>query len=65
MNHVNPILILPSEAADMLGVHSNTIRNWANQGIIHAYITPTGQRRFELDAISQLRTQMKQQGDKS
>jgi len=56
--HVNPILILPNEAADMLGVHSNTIRNWANAGIIHAYITPTGQRRFELDSIQNLRDQM-------
>ncbi len=34
------------KAADMLGVHSTTLRRWADKGDIPVYITPGGHRRF-------------------
>lgn len=35
-----------SEAADMLGVHTSTIRNWSDQGILPTQRTAGGHRRF-------------------
>jgi len=35
-----------SEAAQMLGVHPSTVRNWADQGEFHVQRTQGGHRRF-------------------
>jgi excisionase family DNA binding protein len=35
-----------SQAADALGVHPTTLRRWADNGDIPAYLTPGGHRRF-------------------
>jgi excisionase family DNA binding protein len=35
-----------SAASRMLGVHSTTLRRWADSGAIPVYITPGGHRRF-------------------
>ena len=41
------IMLMPGEVARMLGVHVNTVRRWANRGILEAYlIGPRGDRRF-------------------
>ena len=41
------------EVAKLLHVHSNTLRRWADQGIIKAYrITSRGDRRFRRDDIA-------------
>ena len=41
------IMLMPGEVACMLGVHVNTVRRWANRGILEAYsIGPRGDRRF-------------------
>ncbi|MGB2854442.1 MAG: helix-turn-helix domain-containing protein, partial [Dehalococcoidia bacterium] len=44
-----------SEAAEMLGVHTNTVRRWSSRGLLKAYrIGPRGDRRFrqeDLDAF--------------
>ena len=41
------IMLRPGEVARMLGVHVNTVRRWANRGILEAYsIGPRGDRRF-------------------
>ncbi|MDO9464680.1 MAG: IS607 family transposase [bacterium] len=37
------------EAARKLGVHSNTLRNWANGNKIKHIKTPGGQRRYDVD----------------
>lgn len=34
------------EASQMLGVHTSTLRRWADQGQIPVYLTPGGHRRF-------------------
>ncbi len=35
-----------SQASKMIGVHSTTLREWANQGLIENFQTPGGHRRF-------------------
>ena len=41
------IMLMPGDVARMLGVHVNTVRRWANRGILEAYsIGPRGDRRF-------------------
>ena len=34
------------QAADMLGVHPATVRNWADEGKLPSLRTPGGHRRF-------------------
>lgn len=53
----NP-LIKPHIAAQILGVHTNTLRNWAAQGIIVERRTPTNHRLFSRDEIEALRQQI-------
>ncbi|MDX1436854.1 MAG: helix-turn-helix domain-containing protein [Anaerolineales bacterium] len=40
-----------SGAADLLGVHQSTVRNWANKGIIPVHKTRGGHRRFRRSEI--------------
>jgi excisionase family DNA binding protein len=43
-----------SQAAEYLGVSLATVRRWSNNGHLHGYRTPGGQRRFsreQLDAF--------------
>lgn len=51
-------LIKAKAAAEMLGVHTNTLRNWTQAGIINELRTPTGQRRYNLDEVQTLRANM-------
>jgi len=42
------IMLMPGEVARMLGVHVNTVRRWADKGILNTYnIGPRGDRRFK------------------
>jgi excisionase family DNA binding protein len=41
-------MLTTSEAAKLLRVHPNTIRQWANKRLLHAYrLGPRGDRRFK------------------
>ena len=43
----NEIMLMPIEVSRILGVHVNTVRRWANKGILLTYsIGPRGDRRF-------------------
>ena len=42
------------EAAQALGVHENTVRNWANNGTIAARILPSGFRRIPRSEVARL-----------
>lgn len=46
------------DAAEMLGVHQNTLRNWADKGLIAHIRLPSGHRRFERAEIDRLREEM-------
>ena len=54
-NDISGGLFGVSEAAEMLGVHTNTVRRWSSRGLLKAYrIGPRGDRRFrqeDLDAF--------------
>lgn len=41
------------QAADLLGVHPATVRNWADKGDIHSRRTPGGHRRFRKTDLTQ------------
>jgi excisionase family DNA binding protein len=43
--------IKPSEAAQMLGVHRESIRRYVDQGLINAIRTPGGQRRIDRSSV--------------
>lgn len=44
------------DAAERIGVHENTIRNWMDRQILESYRLPSGQRRLprsEVDRVEQ------------
>lgn len=41
--------IVTRKAAEMLGVHPNTLRNWADNGTIEYIRSASGQRRYNID----------------
>ena len=45
------ILITPTEASAILGVHVNTLERWVKQGRLKCIRTPGGHRRFRLDEV--------------
>ncbi len=53
-----------SAASKLLGVHSATLRRWADAGVVPVYTTPGGHRRFarsDIDALA-ARKQLSPQG---
>ncbi len=51
-NKIGPMLTV-REVARLLHIHSNTVRRWADQGLIKAYrITSRGDRRFRKEDIN-------------
>lgn len=41
------VMLRAGEAAQVLGVHTNTVRRWSDKGILKAYLISTrGDRRF-------------------
>lgn len=47
------------EAADILGVHTNTLRRWEKEGKIQAFRTEGGHRRFTPDALLKIKPDSK------
>lgn len=39
------------KASQLLGVHPTTLRAWVDAGLIHAFLTPGGHRRFQLTEL--------------
>ena len=53
-----------TEAAELLGVHPDTLRGWADEGKIPVWRTPGGQRRFQRsDLENMLRRPAKPAGE--
>ena len=53
MNDTSENLLAVQEVADLLNVHSNTVRQWSDQGLIKSYrIGPRGDRRFRQEDIT-------------
>lgn len=53
-----PTTIAISEAAQRLGVHENTIRNWIDHGVLDGYRLPNGHRKLRLDSVERLAREM-------
>jgi excisionase family DNA binding protein len=57
MKEINHTVYLTlSEASRMLGVHSTTLRRWADAGMVPVYVTPGGHRRFAVTDIEAMST---------
>jgi len=44
-------MVTSKKACQMLGVHANTLRKWADNGKIKAIRTPAGQRLYDIQAF--------------
>ena len=55
-------LLTISQAAKRLGVHPNTLRAWADKGLVSHVRLPSGYRRFRPDEIDALRREMEIEG---
>jgi len=55
-DHEKPLGI--SEAARRIGVHPNTLRVWADKGIVKHIKLPSGYRRFPVSEVERVREEM-------
>ena len=62
MDQVAPRLLTISQAAAQLGVHPDTLRAWADKGLVPVIRTPTGYRRFDPSEIERVREEMGLEG---
>lgn len=46
------------QAAAMLGIHPNTLRNWTNAGTVASIRLPSGHRRFTVAQVEAIRAIM-------
>lgn len=46
------------EAAEILGVHTNTVRRWADDGLVPSSKLPSGVRRFPVDGLIEARSRI-------
>ena len=61
-NKIGPMLTV-REVARLLHVHSNTVRQWSDRGLIKAHrITHRGDRRFKMEDIGRFLAEMNANG---
>jgi excisionase family DNA binding protein len=51
-------LLTITEAASALGVHQNTLRSWANKGLVPVTLLPSRHRRFSSQQVEDIRQRM-------
>lgn len=44
----------PVDAAELLGVHRDTVTRWADEGKLPCWVTPGGHRRFRRSDVEAL-----------
>ncbi len=49
-----------AEAAKMVGVHKNTLRAWADRGLVAHVRLPSGYRRFRVPELRRVAREMEQ-----
>jgi excisionase family DNA binding protein len=52
-----------SQARRRLGVSLATVRRWTNDGHLHSYRTPGGQRRFSREQLDEFLNSLSASGD--
>jgi excisionase family DNA binding protein len=45
--HLESSWLTLSKASELLGIHPTTLRAWVDAGMVHAFLTPGGHRRFK------------------
>jgi excisionase family DNA binding protein len=58
--HIRRRLLSIGEASERLGIHINTLRRWADRGMVRTVRLPSGYRRFEEEEIERMRWEMRQ-----
>lgn len=61
-----PIKVKPlrrAEAAEILGVHPNTVMSWAQRGWLDTIETPSGEKRYPAESVEALRRKMYGEGE--
>ena len=53
-----PRLLTITQAAARLGVHADTLRAWADKGMVPVVRLPSGYRRFRPEEIERVRREM-------
>lgn len=56
-------LLTISQASARLGVHPDTLRKWADKGMVAMVKLPSGHRRFEPQEIERVRAEMGLRGN--
>ncbi len=63
MDSEKPQVLVPiSRAAALIGVHPNTLRSWADKGLVPHVRLPSGYRRFTIEQVEQIREEMGLEG---
>lgn len=53
--HAETTYLDSGHAAERLGVHVTTLRNWEKQGLVASFRTPGGHRRFDVADLDKLK----------
>jgi excisionase family DNA binding protein len=60
---IRPMLTV-REVADLLHIHTNTVRRWSDQGVLRAYrIAHRGDRRFRREDVAHFLAELNYEGE--
>lgn len=62
MTEQRPKLLTISKAAELIGVHQNTLRAWVDKGLVPHVRLPSGYRRFTPEQVDQIKHDMGLEG---
>jgi excisionase family DNA binding protein len=56
------MVLTTKQVAGLLGIHTNTVRRWSDQGFLRSYrVTRRGDRRFKYDDINTFLDQLNEE----
>ena len=59
------VLVGITEAAQLLGVHPNTLRKWTDDGIVPHTRLPSGYRRYRVEELERFRASLESGGEET